>query len=126
MAEPFLDKLFTRSSAQEVLVLTLRSGEFRKLYWKDFVSGAAIESIVKRAKEMAIKRAIEGEPLAIKVTDLTDSLKDEFTEGNLLPAESNMEDWLQLLDMESKNVVRIRKPDDSDQATVQTINRSII
>ncbi len=107
-------------------MLTLRSGEFRKLYWKDFVSGAAIESIVKRAKEMAIKRAIEGEPLAIKVTDLTDSLKDEFTESNLLPAESNMEDWLRLLDMESKNVVRIRKPNDSDQATVHTINRSII
>jgi proteasome-associated ATPase len=126
MAEPFLDKLFSRSAAQEVLVLTLRSGEFRKLYWKDFVSGAAIESIVKRAKEMAIKRAIEGEPLAIKVTDLTDSLKDEFTESNLLPAESNMEDWLRLLDMESKNVVRIRKPNDSDQATVHTINRSII
>jgi proteasome-associated ATPase len=126
MAEPFLDKLFTRSAAQEVLVLTLRSGEFRKLYWKDFISGAAIESIVKRAKEMAIKRAIDGEPLAIQVADLIESLKNEFTESNLLPAESNMEDWLQLLDMESRHVVRIRRPQDSDKATVNTLNRSIV
>ena len=126
MAEPFLDQLFTRSAAQEVLVLTLRSGEFRKLYWKDFISGAAIESIVKRAKEMAIKRAIDGEPLAILVADLIESLKNEFTESNLLPAESHMEDWLQLLDMESRHVVRIRRPQDSDQATANTLKRSII
>ena len=51
MAEPFLDKLFQRTPEQEVLVLTLRSGEFKKLYWKDFISGAVIENIVKRAKE---------------------------------------------------------------------------
>jgi hypothetical protein len=75
---------------------------------------------------MAIKRAIDGEPLAIQVADLIESLKNEFTESNLLPAESNMEDWLQLLDMESRHVVRIRRPQDSDQATVNTLNRSII
>jgi hypothetical protein len=37
-----------------------------------------------------------------------------------------MEDWLQLLDMDFRHVVRIRKPNESDQATTQTINRSII
>jgi proteasome-associated ATPase len=126
MAEPFLDRLFTRSSAEEVLVLTLRSGGNRKMYWDDFISGAVIEGIMKRAKERSIERAINGETLSLTVDDLIVSLETEFQEGSLLPAESNMEDWLQLLDMESKDVVRVRRPNQSDRATENTIRRSII
>ena len=126
MAEPFLDRLFTRSSAEEVLVLTLRSGGNRKMYWDDFISGAVIEGIMKRAKERAIERAINGGTLSLTVDDLIVSLETEFREGSLLPAESNLEDWLQLLDMESKNVVRVRRPNESDKATENTIRRSII
>ena len=126
MAEPFMDRLFSRSSDQEVLVLTLRSGGNRKMYWKDFISGAAIEGIMKRAKERAIERAIQGETLCLTVDDLVVSLETEFQEGSLLPAESSLEDWLQLLDMESKNVVRVRRPDESDKATENTMRRSII
>ena len=126
MAEPFLDRLFSRDSSQEVLVLTLRSGGNRKMYWKDFISGAAIEGIMKRAKERAIERAINGETLCLMVDDLVVSLETEFQEGSLLPAESHLEDWLQLLDMESKNVVRVRRPDESDKATENTMRRSII
>ena len=126
MAEPFLDRLFKRNPEQEVLVLTLRSGGNRKMYWSDFISGAAIEGIMKRSKESAIERAIEGETLCITVDDLTTALEKEFKEGSLLPAESNLEDWLQLLDMESKNVVRVRKPNESDSAAENTIRRSVI
>lgn len=126
MAEPFLDRLFDRSSEQEVLLLTLRSGSQRKMYWADFISGAVIEGIMKRAKERAIERAIQGETLRLTVDDLVVSLETEFEEGSLLPAESNLEDWLQLLDMESKNVVRVRRPDESDKATENTMRRSII
>jgi len=126
MAEPFLDNLFARNSDQEVLVMTLRSGGSKKMYWCDFISGAAIEGIIKRTKESAIERAINGEKLCITVDDLLTALKTEFKEGSLLPAESNLEDWLHLLDMESKNVVRVRKPNESDSATENTIRRSVI
>jgi proteasome-associated ATPase len=126
MAEPFLDNLFTRNPEQEVLVMTLRSGGNKKMHWCDFISGATIEGIIKRAKEHAIERAIDGKKLCITVDDLTTALKTEFKEGSLLPAESNLEDWLHLLDMDSKNVVRVRKPDESDSATENTIRRSVI
>jgi proteasome-associated ATPase len=126
MAEPFLDRLFSRSSAQEVLLLTLRSGGNRKMYWDDFISGAVIEGIMKRAKERAIERAIKGEDLSLTVDDLIVALGTEFEEGSLLPAESNLEDWLQLLDMESKNVVRVRRPNETDKATEKTMRRAII
>jgi len=126
MAEPFLDQLFKKTSEQETLVMTLKSGGFKKLYWKDFISGAVIESIVKRAKEKAVERAIEGEKLVVRVDDLLESLKTEFTESQLLPAESNMEDWLRLLDVDPRHVARVRRPSESDQAAQSTLNRSII
>ena len=126
MTQPFLNALFKKSSQQEVLVLTLRSGKLKKLYWKDFISGAIIEGVVKRTKEKAIERAIDGKELRIMSKDLTECLETEFKEGNLLPAESNMEDWLQLLDLDPRHVVRVRRPNDSDQAASETFNRSII
>ena len=126
MTQPFLDVLFKKSSRQEVLVLTLRTGKLKNLYWKDFISGAIIEGIVKRTKEKAIERAIDGKELKILSKDLTECLKTEFTDGNLLPAESNLEDWLRLLDLDPRDVVRVRRPNQSDQAAAETLNRSII
>ena len=126
MTQPFLDALFKKSSRQEVLVLTLRTGKLKNLYWKDFISGAIIEGIVKRAKEKAIERAIDGKELKILSKDLTECLETEFTDGNLLPAESNLEDWLRLLDLDPRDVVRVRRPNQSDQAAAETLNRSII
>ena len=79
-----------------------------------------------RAKERAIERAIAGEELQIKADDLTQALANEFNENSILPADSNMEDWLQLLDFDPKKVVRVRRPSDSDQAAANTLSRSII
>ena len=126
MTQPFLDALFKKSSRQEVLVLTLRTGKLKNLYWKDFISGAIIEGIVKRTKEKAIERAIDGKELKILSKDLTECLETEFKDGNLLPVESNLEDWLRLLDLDPHHVVRVRRPNQSDQAAAETLNRSII
>ena len=126
LVHPFLDHLFKKTPDHEALVLTLRRGEFQKLYWKDFISGAVLEGIVLRAKERAIERAIAGEELQIKADDLMHALKSEFTENSILPTDANMEDWLQLLDFDPKKVVRVRLPNDSDQAASDTLSRSII
>ena len=126
MTQPFLDALFKKSPRQEILVLTLRTGKLKKLYWKDFISGAIIEGIVKRTKEKAIERAIDGKELKILSKDLTECLETEFKDGNLLPVESNLEDWLRLLDLDPHHVVRVRRPNQSDQAAAETLNRSII
>lgn len=126
LIKPFLDHLFRKTPEQEALVLTLKSGEFKKLYWKDFISGATLEGIVLRAKERAIERAIAGETLQIRIDDLKKALENEFTENSILPTDSNMEDWLQLLDFDPKNVARVRRPNDSDQAASDTLSRSII
>ncbi|MBI5426898.1 MAG: AAA family ATPase [Nitrospinae bacterium] len=126
MIEPLLDYLFAKKTDQELLVVALRNGEFERMYWKDFISGAILESVARRAKERAVERAIAGEEAVLKIDDLLRSLESEFTESALLPAESNMEDWLQLLDKDPRNIARIRKPSGSDRAAETTMNRSII
>lgn len=126
MIDPFLEKLFAKTNRQKVLTLTLKTGELKSLYWKDFVSGAIIEGIVKRAKEKAIERAIVGGELTIKVDDLLSSLEAEFVEDGQLPSAPDMEDWLQLLDVDPQNVARVRRPQDSDGAAASTLNRSMI
>jgi proteasome-associated ATPase len=126
MITPVLDRLFQKTPPQELLVLTLRNGDMQRLYWKDFISGALLESVARRAKETALERAIAGGELSLKAADLVCAMESEFTESNILPADSNMEDWLQLLDHNPRDVVRIRRPRDSDWAAINTINRSII
>jgi len=126
MISPFLDKLFARNPEQEALLLVMKSGEFKKLYWKDFISGAILEGVIQRAKERAVERAIKGQPVMIKVDDLIQALETEFTESSILPSDSNQEDWLQLLDLDSRKVARVRRPGDSDQSAAETMSRSII
>jgi proteasome-associated ATPase len=126
MVTPFLNKLFDRSHSQETLVLVMKSGELKKLYWKDFISGAVLEGIVQRAKEIAVERAIKGEPIMIKVDDLIGALETEFTESSILPSDSSRDDWLQLLDVDARKVARVRLPGDTDQSATATMQRSII
>ena len=126
MIAPFLDKLFARNPEQEALLLVMRSGEFKKLYWKDFISGAVIEGIVQRAKEKAVERAISGQPVMIKADDLIQALICEFVESSILPSDSNRDDWLQLLDLDSRKVASVRRPGGSDQSAAETMSRSII
>ena len=126
MIKPTLDILFSRDSNQNVLTLSLKNGNIKKLYWYDFISGAILENIVKRAKEIAIERAISGEELSMMPEDLALAIRKEFTEGSIFPADPNIEDWLQLLDFDSHSVARIRRPKESDAATDQTLTRSMI
>ena len=62
----------------------------------------------------------------IQATDLVKALETEFIEGSLLPAEANLEDWLQLLDIDPHQVVRVRRSKDSDSSASDTLNRSMI
>ena len=69
---------------------------------------------------------LKGQPVMIKVDDLIQALETEFTESSILPSDSNQEDWLQLLDLDSRKVARVRRPGDSDQSAAETMSRSII
>ena len=99
---------FSRKDENRFLDVLLRSGKRDTLYRGDLVSGAIIASVVERAKELAIKRAIttmleEG----ISESDLLVSLNTEYEETDIFPPTDIVEDWLKLIDYDSENVVKV-------------------
>ncbi|MBI3805040.1 MAG: AAA family ATPase [Nitrospirae bacterium] len=100
-----VDAIFTKSPAQQFMELQLRSSRRQILYRSDFISGALISSIVQRAKEKAIKRTIAGGEEGVRLDDLLTAVETEFREGEILPPNDILEDWLKLIDADPENVV---------------------
>jgi proteasome-associated ATPase len=103
------DELFQRSEDRRFLEVSLRSGRRDILYQGDLCSGAIIASIVQRAKESAIKRAIESseKPVGIRAGDLLEGVLAEYRENDIFPTSDSTEDWLRLLDYDPENVVKV-------------------
>ena len=104
-----LDELFAKSDEARFLEVSLRSGRQEELYRGDLTSGAIIASVVSRAKEIAIKRAIaEGDSEGgLRGEDLRQAARAEYRENEIFPPSDSVEDWLKLLDYEPENVVRV-------------------
>ncbi len=108
LVEKLIDAQFTHRDENRFLTITLRSGKKEVLYRGDLISGAIIASIVERAKGLAIKRAIAtGNEEGISESDLLLSLDAEYAENDIFPPSDVTEDWLQLIDYDSENVVKV-------------------
>lgn len=106
-----IESLFRRRDENRLLAVRLRTGQNKVLYRADLLSGAILASIVQRAKERAIERAIQagGDPITGGLTseDLLLSIETEFREGEMLPPDEAAEEWLKLLDHHPDQVVGI-------------------
>lgn len=108
LAERLVAEQFDRSDANRFLEVTLRSGKKEMLYRGDLVSGAIIASVVERAKELAIKRAIHSDhEEGISLDDLLVALRSEYEGNDIFPPDDITEDWLKLIDYDADNVVRV-------------------
>ena len=101
-----VDEMFRESSENRFLEVALRSGRRDILYRGHLCS---IESVVQRAKEIAMKRAIAAPDTetGITIDDLLDALQAEFSENDIFPPTEATEDWLKLLDYDPVNVVKV-------------------
>lgn len=104
-----VDEMFRETAENRFLEVALRSGRRDILYRGHLCSGAIIESIVQRAKETAMKRAIAASDsdTGITLDDLLDALNAEFSENDIFPPTEATEDWLKLLDYDPVNVVKV-------------------
>ncbi len=109
--EQVVDQIFSRIDQNRVLSIRLRNGQNKVLYRGDLVSGAILSSIVQRAKEKAIERAVAetGAPSGdgIRTQDLLDAVQEEYREGEMLPPDDAAEEWLKLLDHHPEQVVGV-------------------
>ena len=104
-----VDEMFRESEENRFLEVSLRSGRRDILYRGNLCSGAIIESIVQRAKETALKRAIQNpeKESGISRADFLGALAAEYSESEIFPPTEATEDWLKLLDYDPANVVKV-------------------
>src|SRR6266436_5985210 len=118
LIDKVVEAQFSRKEENRFLDVILRSGKRDTLYRGDLVSGAIIASIVERAKELAIKRAINSTlEEGISESDLLLSLNTEYSENDIFPPTDIVEDWLKLIDYESENVVKVSPVRGSERPT---------
>lgn len=114
LIEAATDQIWSKSRENEFLKVFLRNGSTETLYHNDMVSGALLKSVVDRAKDMALKRAI-GEvgsggnsQQGVRVEDLLLAAEAEYKENEIFPKGDAIEDWLQLLDYSPENVASVK------------------
>lgn len=110
LIEQAVQYLWRKAPDTEFLQVYLRNGGIETLYWRDLVSGALIKSVVDRAKEYAIRRAIQ-EPNAehgIRPEDLKRAIEREYAENEIFPKSDVMDDWLKLIDYEPEYVASVK------------------
>ena len=110
LVEATTEFIWRKAKDAEFLKVFLRSGSSETLYYRDLVSGALLKSIVDRAKDSAIKRAIANpkEDAGVSLEDLIAASKQEFKENEIFPKSDTQEDWLQLLDYPPENVASVK------------------
>lgn len=110
LVESAVAHLWRASRETEFLRLHLKNGQTETLYFRDLVSGALLKSVVDRAKEHAIERAIaHGDPgEGLTREDLAEAIDAEFRENEIFPKSDVMDDWLKLLDVEPERVAAVK------------------
>src|SRR5687767_2540414 len=108
MIAAVVEAMFTLSEANRLLEVTYANGENEMLYFKDFASGAMIESIVRRAKKLALKRYIARAEKGLTADDLVAAVREEFKENEDLPNTTNPDDWAKIAGRKRERIVSIK------------------
>ncbi len=103
-----VERMYSRDDDNRFLEVTYASGEKEILFFKDFISGAMIESVVSRAKRFAIKRLIEEERKGIRGEDLLRAVREEFQENEDLPNTTNPDDWVKISGRKSEKIIHVQ------------------
>ncbi|MFB3816987.1 MAG: proteasome ATPase [Candidatus Methylomirabilales bacterium] len=101
-------EMFVADEAHRFLEVTYASGEKETLYFKDFVSGALIESVCTRAKKAAVKRMITTGVRGITAADMVEAVRAEFRENEDLPNTTNPDDWAKIAGRRGERIVHVR------------------
>src|SRR5262249_48291777 len=103
-----LEAMYSRGDDNRFLEVTYASGDKELLYFHDFISGALIESVVRRAKKFAVKRYIGGAEKGLTTDDLLAAVREEFKENEELPNTTNPDDWAKIAGKKGERVVYVK------------------
>lgn len=124
LIETTIEAMYALTEDNQFLEVTYANGEKETVYFKDFASGALIESVVSRAKKLAIKRAISGEDKGLKSDDFLRGIREEFKEQEDLPNTTHPDDWAKIAGKKGEKIVHVRTltTDEDSAREIETIN----
>jgi proteasome-associated ATPase len=108
LIETVAARMYEATEENRFLEVTYASGDKEIMYFKDFSSGAMIDSIVGRAKKAAIKRLLESGERGIKADDVLDAIREEYKENEDLPNTTNPDDWARISGKKGERIVFVR------------------
>jgi proteasome-associated ATPase len=103
-----VEAMYSLSEENRFLEVTYANGDKEVLYFKDFSSGAMIESVVRRGKKLALKRYIGGGQKGIMLDDLLTAVREEFKENEDLPNTTNPDDWAKIAGKKGERIVYVK------------------
>ena len=103
-----IEEMYSLGEENRFLEVTYANGDKEVLYFKDFSSGAMIESVVRRAKKLALKRYIQTSEKGIKGEDLLNAVREEFKENEDLPNTTNPDDWAKIAGKKGERIVYVK------------------
>jgi proteasome-associated ATPase len=101
-------EMYSLEEENRFLEVTYANGDKEVLYFKDFSSGAMIESVVRRAKKLALKRYIQTSEKGINLDDLLNAVREEFKENEDLPNTTNPDDWAKIAGKKGERIVYVK------------------
>jgi len=120
-----IEEMYSLGEENRFLEVTYANGDKEVLYFKDFSSGAMIESVVRRAKKLALKRYIQTSEKGIKVEDLLNAVREEFKENEDLPNTTNPDDWAKIAGKKGERIVSVR-PLTSESKQKQSVIERVV
>jgi proteasome-associated ATPase len=103
-----VEEMYSLEEENRFLEVTYANGDKEILYFKDFSSGAMIESVVRRAKKLALKRYIQTSEKGINLDDLLAAVREEFKENEDLPNTTNPDDWAKIAGKKGERIVYVK------------------
>src|SRR3989475_5321900 len=103
-----LDTMYSRDDENRFLEVTYTNGEKDLLYFNDFASRAMIESVVRRAKKLALKRLIGGGGQRLPHPDLPAAVRGEVKGDGDVPDTTNPDDWAKIAGKKGERIVYIK------------------
>ena len=125
MISTTVEAMYSLSEENRFLEVTYANGDKEVLYFKDFSSGAMIESVVRRAKKLALKRYIAGGQKGIMVDDLLTAVREEFKENEDLPNTTNPDDWAKIAGKKGERIVYVKPLMGETKETLRSVEKVV-
>ena len=120
-----VEAMYAKTEENRFLEVTYANGEKETVYFKDFSSGALIESVVSRAKKLSIKRTISGGEKGLTSEDFLHAIREEFKEQEDLPNTTHPDDWAKIAGKKGEKIIHVRtltNDEESEPREIETVS----